>query len=195
MRATAASASTSLRSMAPEAQVEQTGEGLVAKKPGWFVVNARGSRWYYTEGRSAFCDFEGDADFEQVGLNIQVFEPGVPMSMYHWEKVDEEDFLVIAGEAIAIVEGEERPLRQWDFLHCPPGTKHTIVGAGDGPCVVVAVGGRGPDGKPDWGGYSVDAAALRHGAGVERETANPDEAYAHLNSRQPAAFREDWLPK
>ena len=26
------------------------------------------------------------------------------------------------------IEGEERPLRQWDFVHCPPGANHTIVG-------------------------------------------------------------------
>ena len=49
--------------------------------------------------------------------------------MYHWE-ADQEDFLVARGEALLIVEGEERPLAQWDFVHCPPNTKHNIVGAG-----------------------------------------------------------------
>ncbi len=71
--------------------------------------------------------------------------------MYHWE-ADQEDFLVVSGEALLIVEGEERPLRQWDFVHCPPGTKHTILGAGDGPCIVVAVGAREHQDGPDWGG-------------------------------------------
>ena len=144
--------------MVPESQLEQTAEGLVAKTDGWFVLNARESRWYHVEGRSAFCDFEGELDFTQLGINISVLGPGELMAMYHWE-ADQEDFLVVSGEAVLIIEGEERPLRQWDFVHCPPNAKHTIVGAGDGPCVVVAVGAREHDGKPDWGGYTVDEAA------------------------------------
>ena len=117
------------------------------------------------------------------------------MAMYHWE-VDQEDFLVLAGEAVLIVEGAERPLRQWDFVHCPAGTKHVIVGAGDGSCVVVAVGARtaGSTG-PDWGGYTVDDIALRHGAGVERETTDQHEAYAPVGKREPARYREGWLPR
>ena len=74
---------------------------------GWFVLNAREARWYHAEGRSAICEPEGDSDFEQVGLNITVLEPGVTMAMYHWES-DQEDFLVLAGEAVLVVEGEER---------------------------------------------------------------------------------------
>ena len=29
---------------------------------------------------------------------------------------------VVSGEAALVVEGEERHLRAWDFVHCPPGT-------------------------------------------------------------------------
>ena len=145
------------------------------------------------EGRSAFCDFEGELDFTQLGINVSVLGPGEPMAMYHWE-ADQEDFLVVSGEAVLIIEGEERPLRQWDFVHCPPNAKHTIVGAGDGPCVVVAVGAREHDGKPDWGGYTVDEVAARHGASAAADTTVPSEAYAHLTRRQPARYRADWLP-
>ena len=178
--------------MVSEAKLERTNEGLVAKVPGWFVLNGREARWYHAEGRSALCQFEGDTKFEQVGINVQVLEPGVPMAMYHWE-ADQEDFLVVAGEALAIVEGERRPLRQWDFFHCPPHASHTIIGAGDGPCVVVAIGAREHAG-PNWGAYPVDETAQRHGVGVERETPDPREAYAHLNQREPTAYREGWLP-
>ena len=115
------------------------------------------------------------------------------MGMYHWE-ADQEDFLVVAGEARAVVEGEERPLRQWDFVHCPPNAAHTIVGAGDGPCVVVAVGAREHDGKPDWGGYPVNEVAARHGASAQAETTEPKDAYAHLTRRQPARYGQGWLP-
>jgi uncharacterized cupin superfamily protein len=177
----------------PEAQLEQTGEGLVPKTEGWYVLNAREARWYHVEGRSAFCDFEGEIDFKQLGVNISVLGPGEAMAMYHWE-ADEEDFLVVAGEAVLIVEGEERPLRQWDFVHCPPNTKHTIVGAGTGPAVVVAVGARDRSvDNPDWGGYTIDEAAARHGASVPKETTEPSEAYAHLTRRQPARYRDGWL--
>ena len=113
--------------------------------------------------------------------------------MYHWE-ADQEDFLVLAGEALLIVEGEERPLRQWDFVHCPAGTKHVIVGAGDGSCVVLAVGARDLSMGPDWGGYTVDEAALRHRAGVEEETTEAAQAYARFTRRGPTRYREGWLP-
>jgi len=113
--------------------------------------------------------------------------------MYHWE-ADQEDFLVLSGEALLVVEGEERPLRQWDLVHCPPGTKHIIVGAGDGPCVVLAVGARTQDGSPDWGSYTVDEVARRHGVSVERDTSDAREAYAHLPRRGHSRYRDGWLP-
>ena len=182
----------SMRPMVPEAPLEPTEHGLVAKGEGWYVVNARETRWYHAEGRSAFCDFEGDQDFKQLGINVQVLEPGVFMSMYHWE-ADQEDFLVVAGEALLIIEGEERPLRQWDFVHCPPDAKHTIVGAGSGPCVVVAVGAREHQDGPGWGGYTVDEVALRHGAGVKEETTDAQVAYAPFTRRRPTDY-QDWLP-
>jgi uncharacterized cupin superfamily protein len=178
--------------MVPEAPLEQTEAGLVPAGDGWFVANAREARWWYAEGRSAICDFEAETDVRQFGMNITVLEPGEPMGMYHWE-ADQEDFLVVSGEALAIVEGEERPLRQWDFFHCPPGAKHIVVGAGDGPCVVVAVGARAHEGTSRWGGYSVDEVALRHGAGVERETTDPKEAYAHMTRRVHTRYRDGWL--
>jgi uncharacterized cupin superfamily protein len=180
----------------PEAELQETEHGLVATGEGWYVVNARDARWYYVAGRGAFCDFEGDQDFTQLGINVQVLGPGEAMAMYHWE-TDQEDFLVVSGEALLIVEGEERPLRAWDFVHCPPNAKHTIVGAGDG-CIVVAVGAREHQDGPDWGGYTVDEVALRHEAGVEKETNVPDEAYAAVREkhgmREPTAYRDGWLP-
>ena len=108
--------------MVPEAPLTSTEHGLVAAGEGWFVLNAREARWRHTEGRSALCIFEGDVEFSQIGIALSVLEPGQPMAMYHWE-ADQEDFLVLAGEALLIVEGEERPLRAWDFVHCPPETK------------------------------------------------------------------------
>jgi len=113
--------------------------------------------------------------------------------MYHWE-ADQEDFLIISGQALAIVEGEERPMGPWDLLHCPAGTKHVIVGAGSGPCVLIAVGARGQSTGPDWGAYTVDEVALRHGAGVEKETTDAGEAYARFRDVEPTSYREGWLP-
>jgi uncharacterized cupin superfamily protein len=179
--------------MVPEAPPEETETGLTATSEGWFVLNAREARWHHAEGRGARLTFDGDMDFPQVGISLYVLEPGEPMGMYHWE-ADQEDFLVLSGEAVLIVEGEERPLRAWDFVHCPVETKHVIVGAADGPCVVLAVGAREHQEGAGWGGYSVDEAALRHRAGVERETTDPNVAYAHLPRRRPTRYREGWLP-
>ena len=133
--------------------MDETETGRVATGDGWFVLNAKDARWYHAEGRPALCNLEGETFFPQVGINIVVLWPGQPMAMYHWE-ADQEDFLVLSGEALLIVEGEERPLERWDLVHCPPQTNHTILGAGDGPCVVLAAGAvaqRQPAGyQPDW---------------------------------------------
>jgi uncharacterized cupin superfamily protein len=177
----------------PEAPLEDTDAGRVAKGDGWFVLNAKDARWYHVDGRAAHCDLEGDAEFDQLGINIVVLGPGQPMAMYHWE-ADQEDFLVLTGEALLIIEGEERMVQAWDFVHCPRNTTHVIIGAGDGPCVVVAVGARDQSvDNPNWGGYPVDEVAQRHDAGVNTATNEPAEAYARFTKRQPTRYRSDWL--
>ena len=179
--------------MIPEAPLEQTEHGLAATGSGWFVVNAREAAWWERPGRGLYCELEGKQDFSQLGINIQVLGPGQPMSMYHYEN-DQEDFLVVAGEALLIVEGEERPLEAWDFVHTPAGAKHTIVGAGSG-CVVIAVGARDRSVGPDWGGYTVHTTALRHNAGVETETTEADEAYARFGGESRfLAYPDGSLP-
>jgi uncharacterized cupin superfamily protein len=177
-----------------EAKLEPTEHGLVPKGEGWFVLNARESCWRPCEGRGAYSRFEGDPEFSQLGIHLVTLAPGEPMAMYHWE-ADQEDFLLLAGEALLIVEGEERPLRRWDFVHCPAGTKHTIVGAGDERSLVLAVGARDRSTGPNWGGYTVDEAAIRHGAGVEQETTDPEEAYARFGPRHTSSYREGWVPE
>ncbi len=180
--------------MTQEVRLESTEDGLVpVGDDGWFVLNARDGRWRLWEGVGARLTFEGEMDFAQLGINLLVLAPGEPIGMYHLE-VDQEDFLVVAGEAVLIVEGIERPLRAWDFVHCPPGTAHIIVGAGDGPCVVIAVGAREHRDDPDAIHYPVDEAALRHRAGVREATGDPRAAYAHLPPRQWSPYREGWLP-
>src|SRR4029079_3072302 len=129
----------------------------------------------------------------RLGLTPSVLGPGEPMAIYHREN-DQEDFLVLAGEALAIVEGEELPLRPWDVVHVPAGTNHVLVGAGDGPCVVLAVGARDRSTGPDWGAYTVDEAAQRHGAGVEHETTEAKEAYARFGKGGLTRYREGLLP-
>jgi uncharacterized cupin superfamily protein len=184
--------------MVPESELVPTEHGLVPKGQGWFVVNARETHWRERPGRGVLCEFEGAGfegatDFEQVGINVTVLSPGEPLSMYHWE-ADQEDFLVLSGEALAIVEGQERPLRQWDLLHCPAGTKHTVLGAGDEPCILLAVGARIHSTGPEWGGYVADETALRHDAGVRKDTTEPKEAYAGFGKSELTAYREGWLP-
>ena len=140
-----------------------------------FVVNVRDARWVTCEGFGAGTTFESREDrFEQVGVNIRVLGPGDIAAMYHGESV-QEDFLVLAGTCTLIVEGEERQLQAWDFVHCPPGTEHAFVGAGDDPCILLMVGARQPGVSYR---YPVCEAAIRLGAGVETETDSPDEAYA-----------------
>jgi uncharacterized cupin superfamily protein len=176
----------------PESPLDSGEHGLVPRGEGWFVVNAREAQWRIADGRSAVCDFEGEPEFAQLGINLSVLAPGQSIGMYHWE-ADQEDFLVLAGEALLIVEGEERSLKQWDFVHCPPHADHMIVGAGDGPCVVLAVGARDRSTGPGWGGYTVHEAALRHGVGVQEATTDPAQAYAPFKRRKPTGYQDGWL--
>jgi uncharacterized cupin superfamily protein len=168
--------------MKPEARMEQTEHGLVAATEGWFTVNVRDAAWVSGGALGDACIFEGDAvPFGQVGYTLAVLKPGQPSGMYHWED-DQEDFLVLAGECVLIVEDEERRLRAWDFVHCPPGTEHIFVGAGEAPCLIFMAGARA---HPGSGVYTRSETALRHGAGVETETAESKEAYAPYAPWQP----------
>ena len=180
------------RAPVPEAPIEETDEGRVAAGDGWFVLNATEARWRERPERGFSLPFDGRASFGQVCVLLYVLGPGEPIGMYHWE-ADQEDFLVLSGEGVLIVEGEERPLRQWDFVHCPPGTDHMIVGAGAGPCTLLAVGAQGNQTPDGWGGYTVDETAARHGVSVERETSDVGEAYARFADPFPARYG-GWLP-
>jgi uncharacterized cupin superfamily protein len=174
----------------PEAPLRETKHGLVADVDGWFVVNARDARWRERESLGRWCDFEGKRPFRQLGFNISVLEPGESIGRYHRES-HQEDFLVLAGECILVVEEEERRLGPWDFFHSPPGTDHMLVATGDRPAVVVAVGARG--GRSGLV-YPVSELAAMHGVSVEAETTKPDEAYADLPRSQRVSYGEGWLP-
>jgi uncharacterized cupin superfamily protein len=163
--------------MVEEARLEQLDAGLTPVSDGWFVVNIPNAAWVTNEALGAACIFEGDdAPFPDVGFTLAVLQPGQAGGRYHRE-ANQEDFLVLAGECLLLIEGEERPLKAWDFVHCPPNTEHGFVGAGNGPCVIFMTGAR--KGWPEKGiVYPRSELALRHGAGVEAETTLPAEAYA-----------------
>ena len=166
--------------MTDEARLEDYGSGLAPATDGWFVVNARDATWLTHDVFGASCVFESpDAEFADLGVRLSVLEPGQPNGLYHGEET-QEGFLVLHGECLLLVEGEERPLRAWDFFHCPNGTEHILVGAGDGPCVLLMTGNRKP-GRPIH--YPVSELALRHRAGVEVATTSPPEAYAGYPGR------------
>jgi len=157
------------------------------------VLNLRDAEWRYAEGRGAVCvaldDFEGYRRDLQYGLNPFVLQRGEAMSLYHSEG-DQEALLVIAGEATLVVEGEERQLGQWDFVHLPPGTRHALIGAGEGSCLVLAVGARQHDELE----FPADETARRHGASVEADTQDGGVAYANVPPREPTPYRDGWLP-
>ena len=189
--------------MPDEARLVDTGAGLAPQGDGWFVVNVRDTAWMRNDHFGARCNFEVDGrlakersdlavqQHPQLGIRLHVLEPGKPSTMYHRES-DQEDFLVLSGACLLIIEGEERPLRAWDFVHCAPGTTHSFVGAGEGPCVMLMVGARSREGTIL---YPRDEVALSHGAGVEEDTEQPSVAYSpfgHWRLGRPDAW--DALP-
>lgn len=168
--------------MPEEARLEETPSGLVPAGEGWFVVNVRDAAWFAGDDFGASCRFESRAaPFRDLGINVRVLPPGRPNGKYHAESI-QENVLVLAGECVLVVEGQERRLGPWDFVHLPPGTAHIVVGAGEEPCVVLMTGARLPGSEIV---YPVEEAAARHGASVERETNEPAEAYAGYEWPEP----------
>jgi uncharacterized cupin superfamily protein len=158
-----------------EARIDDTPYGLHVGSEGWFVLNLgdalavrneeKGGARFVVEGR--------DAPFRDIAVNVTMLWPGEPNGLYHSE-AGQEGFLVLAGECVLVVEEQERPLRRWDYFHCPAGTSHIFVGAGEGPCVILMVGT-----KPEEGlFYPVSEVAAKHGASAAKDTPDPDEAYA-----------------
>ncbi len=159
----------------PEARLEDNGSGLAPASDGWFVVNVRDAEWWTSTTFGSGCGFETrEQEFPQVGINISVVEPGESNCLYHSES-QQEAFLVLSGECKVLVEGEERPLAPWDFVHCPAGVEHVFVGSGDGPCTILMVGARSKDEQLL---YPVSELAARYGASVEKETSDPEQVYA-----------------
>jgi uncharacterized cupin superfamily protein len=135
----------------------------------WFIRNLDGAPAGRSERHGLWTELEPeDARFEDYGINVHVVQPGQPNAMYHGEDA-QEDFLVLHGECIAIIEDEEHRLQAWDFVHCPRGTRHVFVGAGDGPCAILMVGAR----RGEKSEYPPSEAAARHGAAAE----DPENPY------------------
>jgi uncharacterized cupin superfamily protein len=170
--------------MTEQAQLEKTPAGVRPAGEGWFVVNVRDTAWMRHDVFGSSCVFESreQMPFRELGINIGVLQPGQPACLYHEESA-QEDFLVLAGECLLLVNGEERPLRAWDFVHSPAGTEHVIVGAGDGLSIVLAVGARH---EPERLRYPASELAAKYGASADRETTEPREAYARFNRPTPA---------
>ena len=176
----------------PEAQLEDFGSGLTPVTEGWFVVNVRDAEWWFAETRGARCAFENEygerpVEFDQLGMNVTVLQAGQTV-LYHAEE-NQEAFLVLAGECTLLVEEEERRLRAWDFFHCPPGTPHVIVGAGDGPAIVLAVGNRP---EREHLRYPRSELAERYGASAVETTTDPQEAYTRAGHDRPRHERPEY---
>jgi uncharacterized cupin superfamily protein len=181
----------------PEASLEDSGSGLAPAGDGWFVVNVRDAQWLTSENgekraTGSECVFESREHwFRQFAIKLHVLEPDEPNGLYHSE-AQQEAFLVLSGECKLLVEGEERPLRQWDFVHSPAGTEHIFVGAGDGPCVILMAGARTDD---EGLHYPVSELAARYGASAEEATSDPNQAYAGFEpSRRERPSYWDRLP-
>lgn len=148
---------------------------------GWFVVHLAEAAWRESERFGRYCAFEGEERFAHFGVNVHVLAPGQAACLYHREN-QQEDFLVLHGRCLVVVEEEERELRAWDFVHCPPGTTHVFVGAGDGPCAILMIGHRAGTTELH---YPVSELAARHGASAVRATDDPREAYAGTEPPRP----------
>jgi uncharacterized cupin superfamily protein len=172
-----------------EAELVETDAGLVAKSEGWFVMNLRDAAWESLDGggNGTWLAFEAEGVPNQIGVGAHLLPPGESTGLYHREG-NQEGFLVLEGECVVVVEGEERTLRRWDYFHCPPGTAHIMIGGTVQPCVLFMFGNRLEDSKAE---YLVDPVAARHGVSVAEPTSSSKEAYGP-RSFSPA--RSPWPP-
>ena len=182
--------------MTEEARLEETPAGLTPVSEGWFVVNVADTAWVTHHAFGAGCVFENrqGLEFPELGINISVIEPGQPLCLYHREGA-QENFLMLAGEGVLLVNGEERPLRTWDFVHSPAGTEHVIVGAGDGPCVLLCASSRQFQKDGPWGFYCVDETAARHNAASPEDTQDGTVAYARFPPSRATRYPDGLLPE
>jgi uncharacterized cupin superfamily protein len=170
--------------MVNKARIERTETGLVPANAGWFIVNLSDLRWETLPGGGTWCSFEPPgAPSPILGIGVHILGAGEKPGYYHAES-NQEGFLVLSGQCIAIVEGEEHRMRAWDYLHCPPGTAHITVGAGDEPCALLMVGTRSPDATIR---YVVEPAAAKHSASVETASDSSREVYADRPPIVPTA--------
>ncbi len=162
-----------------EVDIERTPEGQVPADGGWFILNLGEMAWETVPGFGVWCDLDGrghDSPTSRVGVHVHVLKPGEANGYYHAEAA-QEGFLVLSGECVAIVEGQERRMRRWDYLHSPAGTAHITVGAGEQPCAILMFGSPDPSREVQWIAHE---AAARHGASVAHATGRHTEAYGDL---------------
>ena len=159
----------------------------------WFVVNSSEAAWESIPGFGARCRFEEpDARFPNFGLSLRVLEPGELTALYHAEEA-QEGFLVLDGECLALIDGEERLLGPWDYFHCPPGTRHVLVGTGEGPCALLAIGAPRTM-SLDEVEYPADEVAGRHGAAASESTRSSKAAYADRET-SATSISAPWPPE
>jgi mannose-6-phosphate isomerase-like protein (cupin superfamily) len=180
--------------------LRETEVGLLPATQGWFVLNLRDTRWSNKPGQgfsvplTGSDEYEAETFFPMLGMAVRVAHPGDVTTTYHWE-TEQEDFLVLAGEAIAIIEGEERRIRQWDFVHCPSGTRHAFVGAGDRPCVLLCASSRQFQKDGPWGFYCFDETAAQHNAASPEDTQQGSVAYARFPTPHDTRYPGGLLPE
>ncbi len=172
----------------PEAPLADTPFGLTPAGEGWYVINLGEAPVLRTKQSGRYMPLESrENHFPQFGINVHIVEPGEPNALYHAES-NQEAFLVLHGECLLVVEEQERRLRQWDFVHFPPGTHHVVIGSGEGPCALLMVGTRNPDHTIT---YPVSEVAAKHGASARETTSSAKEAYGHWD-RETAVEASEW---
>jgi uncharacterized cupin superfamily protein len=124
---------------------------------------------------------EGAAHFDEVGVAMYWLESGQAMSLYHHE-AGQEDFLILRGEPLLIVEEVERPLRPSGLVHCPPRTSHAIVNPGEESALIFALGARHERGSAR---YPRSDAARSRGVEGAGSSGRADDAYADLEPPRP----------
>jgi len=165
---------------------------MMDQQEGGYVLNIKDAAWKGHDrfGRSA--NLERGERFSDVGIHLFMLTPGNPNCRYHRESA-QENFLVLSGSCKLLMNDTERQLAVWDFVHCPPGVSHVLVGTGDSPAVVLAIGHR--QGAEHELYYPASELAAKYGAQAPEPTPDPRVAYGDVEPATPIDCPQEWPPR
>lgn len=80
---------------------------------------------------------------KKLGYNVSICPPGKSVCPFHNHRINEEMFFILEGDGLLRFGDQRYPLRQGDFVACPPGGRevaHQMINTGATDLKYIALG-------------------------------------------------------